>query len=114
MNASLPRRLDTLALLGISGVLAVAFYYQLMRGELPCPLCALQRVGFLVAGVGLMLNLRVGRSPAHYGLVILAALAAGSASLRQIAARLQLSQDRVRDRYHVTLRRLERDLGSLS
>lgn len=79
------RRLDTLALLGICGVLGVAFYYQLARGELPCPLCALQRVGFLVAGVGLMLNLRVGRSPAHYGLVILTALAAGSASLRQIA-----------------------------
>jgi len=54
-------------------------------GELPCPLCALQRVGFIVAGVGLILNLRVGYSPAHYGLVLLTAVAAGSASLRQIA-----------------------------
>lgn len=79
------RFFDTLALLGISAVLAVAFYYQLALGELPCPLCALQRVGFLVAGVGLMLNLRVGPSAANYGLVILASLAAGSASLRQIA-----------------------------
>lgn len=79
------RTLDTLALLGISGVLLVAFYYQFALGELPCPLCALQRVGFIVAGVGLMLNLRVGRSPAHYGIVLLSAVAAGSASLRQIA-----------------------------
>jgi disulfide bond formation protein DsbB len=79
------RVLDTLALFGICGVLAVAFYYQLVRGELPCPLCALQRVGFVVAGAALILNLRVGHSPAHYGLVLLTAVAAGSASLRQVA-----------------------------
>ncbi|MEO8507723.1 MAG: disulfide bond formation protein B [Betaproteobacteria bacterium] len=79
------RSFDTLALLGICGVLLVAFYYQLVLGELPCPLCALQRVGFVVAGVGLMLNLRAGYSPAHYGLVLLTSVAAGSASLRQIA-----------------------------
>jgi disulfide bond formation protein DsbB len=79
------RTLDTLALLGLTGVLLVAFYYQFWRGELPCPLCALQRVGFIVAGVALMLNLRVGYSPAHDGVVLLTAVAAGSASLRQIA-----------------------------
>jgi disulfide bond formation protein DsbB len=79
------RSLDTLALLGLSGVLLVAFYYQIALSELPCPLCALQRIGFVVAGVGLILNLRVGYSPAHYGLILLTALVAGSASLRQIA-----------------------------
>ncbi len=79
------RTLDTLALYGISAVLAVAFWYQFALGELPCPLCALQRVGFLIAGVALMLNLRCGWSPAHYGLAILTGIAAGSASLRQIA-----------------------------
>ena len=79
------RTLDTLALYGISAVLAVAFWYQFVLGELPCPLCALQRVGFLIAGVGLMLNLRCGWSPANYGLAILTSIAAGSASLRQIA-----------------------------
>lgn len=79
------RVLDTLALLGISGVLLVAFWYQLVEGEMPCPLCALQRVGFIVAGVGLVLNLRAGYSPSHYGIVLLSAVAAGSASLRQIA-----------------------------
>jgi disulfide bond formation protein DsbB len=54
-------------------------------GELPCPLCALQRVGFIVAGVALVLNLRAGYSPAHYGLALLSIVAAGSASLRQIS-----------------------------
>jgi len=48
------RLLDMLALCGISVVLAVAFYYQFALGELPCPLCALQRVGFLVAGVAVI------------------------------------------------------------
>jgi disulfide bond formation protein DsbB len=79
------RTLDTLALLGVSAVLLVAFYYQFALGELPCPLCALQRVGFIVAGVALMLNLRNGYAPAHYGLVLLTCVAAASASLRQIA-----------------------------
>jgi len=79
------RSFDSLALFALSGLLVVAFYYQIVLSELPCPLCALQRVGFIVAGVGLILNLRVGYSPAHYGLVLLTAVAAGSASLRQIA-----------------------------
>jgi len=79
------RTFDTLALFGLSAVLLVAFYYQFALGELPCPLCALQRVGFIVAGVALMLNLRSGYSPAHYGLVLLTSVAAGGASLRQIA-----------------------------
>lgn len=81
----LSRTLDTLALFGLSIVLLVAFYYQFALGELPCPLCALQRVGFIVAGVALILNLRFGCSPAHYGIVLLTSVAAGSASLRQIA-----------------------------
>lgn len=79
------RTLDTFALAGICGVLLVAFYYQFALAELPCPLCALQRVGFIVAGVGLLLNLRFGYAPAHYGIVVLSSVAAGSASLRQIA-----------------------------
>ena len=79
------RTIDTLALYGICAVLGVAFYYQFGRGELPCPLCALQRVGFVVAGVALVLNLRTGYSTAHYGLALLSVVAAASASLRQIA-----------------------------
>jgi disulfide bond formation protein DsbB len=79
------RAFDTLALYGICAVLGVAFYYQFALGELPCPLCALQRVGYVVVGVALVLNLRAGYSPAHYGLALLSIVAAGSASLRQIS-----------------------------
>jgi disulfide bond formation protein DsbB len=79
------RAFDIAALFGLSLVLAVAFYYQLVRGEFPCPLCLLQRVGFIVAGVAIMLNLTRGERPAHYGLMLLAAVSAGSASLRQIS-----------------------------
>jgi disulfide bond formation protein DsbB len=79
------RAFDTLALYGICAVLGVAFYYQFVQGELPCPLCALQRVGFIVVGIALVLNLRTGYSPAHYGLALLSIVAAGSASLRQIS-----------------------------
>ncbi len=79
------RTFDVSALIGLSAVLLVAFYYQLMLGEFPCPLCLLQRVGFIVAGVGVILNLTHGQKPAHYGLMLLAAVAAGSASLRQIS-----------------------------
>ena len=81
----LSRALDTLALYAVCAVLGLAFYYQFWRGELPCPLCALQRVGYIVAGVALVLNLRTGYSPAHYGLALLSVVAAGSASLRQIS-----------------------------
>ncbi len=35
-------------------------------------------------------------------------------SLRQIAERLHLSEDKVRERYRVTLRRLQRELGGLT
>jgi RNA polymerase sigma-70 factor (ECF subfamily) len=34
-------------------------------------------------------------------------------SLRQVAARVQLSEDKVRQRYHFSLRRLERELGGV-
>ena len=55
------RTFDISALIGLSAVLLVAFYYQLVLGEFPCPLCLLQRVGFIVAGVGVILNLTYGQ-----------------------------------------------------
>ena len=63
----------------------MAFYYQLVLGELPCLLCALQRVGFVVAGVGLMLNLRSGLRSRALRARAPDGGCGGSASLRQIA-----------------------------
>ena len=78
------RNLNIVALLGLSGVLAVAFTYQLALGELPCPLCLLQRMAFVAAGLGVALNIAVGPRPAHYGMIIISAALGMALSGRQI------------------------------
>ncbi|NWG26714.1 MAG: disulfide bond formation protein B [Pseudorhodoplanes sp.] len=84
MTAALSLRLNAFGLLALAAVLAVAFYDQLVLGDLPCPLCILQRAGFAAAGMGLALNLRFGPKPSHYAIVILSAVAGGAISIRQI------------------------------
>ncbi|MEM8844639.1 MAG: disulfide bond formation protein B [Pseudomonadota bacterium] len=79
------RTINSLGVLGITLILLVAFYIQLVYGELPCPLCLLQRVGFVLVMYGLMLNVIRGLHFKHYGIVILGALFGGSVALRQIA-----------------------------
>jgi disulfide bond formation protein DsbB len=75
---------NLLALLGVTAVLVVAFVWQFVFGELPCPLCLLQRMAFVLAGVGLLLNLRFGPSPAHYAMVLVAGLGGAAAAGRQL------------------------------
>lgn len=75
---------NSLALLGISGILLFSFAWQLVLHELPCPLCLLQRVGFVMAGIGFLLNICFGSRPAHYGIVVLSALAGMVAAARQV------------------------------
>ncbi|WP_127089090.1 disulfide bond formation protein B [Aquabacter cavernae] len=84
MTPALSRTLNALGLLGISAVLAVAFIDQFVFGELPCPLCLLQRAGFVGVAVGLALNVRFGPRPSHYALVILAAAVGCAISVRQM------------------------------
>jgi disulfide bond formation protein DsbB len=81
---ALARALNALALLGICAVLLAAFYWQLARGELPCPLCQLQRAALLGCGLGFMLNVRFGSSETHYGVVIVSALIGGAIAARQV------------------------------
>lgn len=80
--------LNMLGLLGISAVLAVAFFYQFVLGELPCPLCLLQRVGFIAVGMGFLFNIRLGERPAHYAMILVASLVTGFISLRQVSLHL--------------------------
>jgi disulfide bond formation protein DsbB len=68
----------------IALVLLAAFALQFGEGELPCPLCNLQRLAFVLCGFGLLLNLRFGSQPMHYGLVLLGALYGLAASGRQV------------------------------
>ena len=68
---------------GVTAVLLIAFAFQFRYGELPCPLCLLQRVAFVLCGFGFLLNLRHGSQPLHYGLILLSALFGIAVSGRQ-------------------------------
>jgi len=76
--------LNALGLYGIAAVLAGAFAAQIILGELPCPLCMLQRIQFALLAVGPMLNLRHGARPSHYALSLLAACAGAAFATRQV------------------------------
>src|SRR6188472_1842289 len=87
MFALTPRRAVTLNALGlyaIALILAAAFVFQFALGELPCPLCLLQRVAFAALAVGPILNLRYGPRPSHYALSLIAAIAGAGISMRQV------------------------------
>lgn len=73
-----------LELLGIILILLMAFAIQFIIKELPCPLCLLQRFGFLAMAFGFLLNLRFGFKPSHYAFIILAGLFTSFVSMRQI------------------------------
>jgi disulfide bond formation protein DsbB len=81
---TLLRSLNVIGLLGVCGVLAVAFGLQFALHELPCPLCLLQRAAFIAGGIGFMLNIRFGSSSAHYGVILVSAVAGAAMSLRQV------------------------------
>ena len=76
---------NTLGLGLISIILAVAFIDQLIQHDLPCPLCLLQRVGFVAVGLCLCMNLKFGIKTTHYGLMILSALLGFFVALRQLS-----------------------------
>lgn len=83
MTSHQARLLNALGLLGCSVILLVAFGYQVALGELPCPLCILQRLAFVAAGTGLALNACLGPRASHYAVVILSAVAGAGIAARQ-------------------------------
>lgn len=84
MNRSTAYILNILALYTVSGVLLSAFAMQFALGELPCPLCMLQRVFICALAIGPILNLRFGPRPGHYALSMLAAMAGAAVAVRQM------------------------------
>lgn len=70
---------------GIILMLFMAFAFQIIFKELPCPLCLLQRVGFLGVAFGFLLNLRFGLRPSHYSIVLISAIFTSFVALRQVA-----------------------------
>lgn len=75
---------NTLGLLGICLALLIAFYYQIAKSELPCPLCLLQRVGLIIVGCGFMMNARYGVKGTHYGMVLAGSVLTGIIAARQM------------------------------
>ena len=75
---------NQLALLAVIGVLSYAFVDQFYFGELPCPLCLMQRIGFVIMGFALVLNIHSGAHAAHYGWGIIGGLIGMMVSLRQV------------------------------
>jgi disulfide bond formation protein DsbB len=76
--------LNALSLYAVSFVLAAAFAAQLVLGELPCPLCLLQRVQFAMLAIGPILNVRHGPQPSHYAASLLAAALGAMVAARQV------------------------------
>ena len=76
--------LNVLGLYAVALVLAVAFAAQLWLGELPCPLCLLQRIQFAMLAVGPILNVRFGPRPSHYALSLFAAATGAAFATRQV------------------------------
>lgn len=75
---------NLVALFAVNASLSYAFFDQLYFGELPCPLCLLQRVAYALIGIALILNIRFGAHSAHYGWGILGGVIGMALSLRQI------------------------------
>src|SRR3982751_4242588 len=84
MSRAFAVTLNAFSLYALALVLAAAFAAQLVLGELPCPLCLLQRVQFAMLAIGPILNIRFGPRPSHYALSLLAAVAGAVASTRQV------------------------------
>lgn len=76
--------LNALGLYALAALLTAAFAAQLLLGELPCPLCLLQRVMFALLAIGPILNIRFGARPSHYALSLLAAIVGAAVSTRQV------------------------------
>lgn len=82
---SFARKLNSVMVLILAGILSGALYIQLVLGEEPCPLCLLQRLGMIAVAIGALLNLKFGIKMAHYGLALLGCLMGGTVALRQIS-----------------------------
>lgn len=76
--------LSAMNLLGIALILCVALFMQYAYGELPCPLCLLQRLGMTAIGFGFLLNVRYHVRTSHYALSLLAAVFTALVAMRQV------------------------------
>jgi disulfide bond formation protein DsbB len=85
---SLPARLADLALLailtGVGAILTTAMVLQYAAGEIPCPLCLLQRVAMFGICFGIIHHIRYGYDQRNIGIGIVWALFLLMVSVRQV------------------------------
>ncbi|WP_233233670.1 disulfide bond formation protein DsbB [Bordetella sp. LUAb4] len=79
---------NALALLAICAVLCSTLAWEFGHGYAPDAAVHLQRLAYMMAGAGLLLNLRFGPSPAHYAMTLAAALGGIAASGLHVLPRL--------------------------
>jgi disulfide bond formation protein DsbB len=68
----------------VTAILLSAYGVQFGAGELPCPLCLLQRLAMLGVGTGALLNVLFGVRPRNYGISLASAIFGGAVAGRQI------------------------------
>ncbi len=84
MTPQFARALNVLFVLAVAMILLAAFGVQYIKGELPCPLCLLQRLAMLGVGAGAFLNARFEVRPRHYGLALASAIFGAAVAGRQV------------------------------
>ena len=77
------RLLNFIGMLGMTGVLIGAFYYQFANRELPCTLCLLQRLAMIAVAIGAAMNVVLGPAARHYGVCLVSAMFGLALSIRQ-------------------------------
>jgi disulfide bond formation protein DsbB len=83
LAATLDRLILSLMLLALAGVLTAAMGFQYLAGEIPCPLCLLERVAMFACCFGLIRQLRDGGSQRGAGVAMISAVLLLVISVRQ-------------------------------
>lgn len=84
MKLNYARSLNALACLAVCIILILAELFEYYYHELPCPLCLLQRFGFLGIAFGFVLNAYDRPRPIHYTISLLSAVFTCAVGIRQI------------------------------
>jgi disulfide bond formation protein DsbB len=83
LAATLDRLVLCLMLVALAGVLTTAMGFQYLAGEIPCPLCLLERVAMFACCFGLIRQIRDGGSQRGAGVAMLSAVLLLVTSVRQ-------------------------------
>ena len=83
LSVTLDRLILWLMLLALAAVLTAAMGFQYLDGEIPCPLCLLQRAAMFGCCLGLMQQLNNGETQRGAGLAMFSAVLLLIISVRQ-------------------------------